>query len=316
MCCAAAIARGSCRSEQHRRAAASAGESFNSTAVENASVPSEPTRMCARLTSFLRHQRIDVVAADAALHLGKARRDLIGLAGAQREQVARQRLERRQLRQVGQVCRNGPEVRLLPSARRASTTSTFCTPCCRRRSERPPQELFAVMPPMVAREAVETSTGNHSPCGLSARLRSSSTMPGSTRAAPAGHVEVKHARQVLGAVDDDGLVHRLAGLRGAAAARQHAHALGAANPDRAFGFFYRARDDHAERHDLVVRGVGRIAAAGEAVEIHAGADFGVQSPLQARQQPFRQRISRFLTATYIRAARPGAILISHQGGTP
>ena len=36
------------------------------------------------------------------------------------------------------------------------------------------------MPPMVAREAVEMSTGNHRPCGLSSRLRSSSTMPGST----------------------------------------------------------------------------------------------------------------------------------------
>ena len=36
------------------------------------------------------------------------------------------------------------------------------------------------MPPMVAREAVEMSTGNHSPCGLSRRLSSSSTMPGST----------------------------------------------------------------------------------------------------------------------------------------
>ena len=33
---------------------------------------------------------------------------------------------------------------------------------------------------MVAREAVEMSTGNHSPCGLSWRFSSSSTMPGST----------------------------------------------------------------------------------------------------------------------------------------
>ena len=36
------------------------------------------------------------------------------------------------------------------------------------------------MPPIVARDEVETSTGNHRPCGLSARLRSSSTTPGST----------------------------------------------------------------------------------------------------------------------------------------
>jgi hypothetical protein len=43
-----------------------------------------------------------------------------------------------------------------------------------------PQELLPAMPPIVAREAVETSTGNHRPCGFSARFSSSSTMPGST----------------------------------------------------------------------------------------------------------------------------------------
>ena len=59
-----------------------------------------------------RHQRVDVVAADPALHLGKARRDLVGLARAEREQVARQRRERRVRRQVGQVRRHRPEMRL------------------------------------------------------------------------------------------------------------------------------------------------------------------------------------------------------------
>lgn len=34
--------------------------------------------------------------------------------------------------------------------------------------------------PMVARDAVETSTGNHRPCLFSCRLRSSSTMPDSS----------------------------------------------------------------------------------------------------------------------------------------
>ncbi len=48
--------------------------------------------------------------------------------------------------------------------------------------EREPAELFAAMPPSVAREAVEMSTGNHSPCGRRRRLSSSSTMPGSTTA--------------------------------------------------------------------------------------------------------------------------------------
>ena len=34
-------------------------------------------------------------------------------------------------------------------------------------------------------------------------------------------------------------------------------ALGSGNTYRPFGFFYRARRDHADRHDLVMRGVGR-----------------------------------------------------------
>jgi hypothetical protein len=46
--------------------------------------------------------------------------------------------------------------------------------------ERVPHELLPVMPPMVARLDVDTSTGNHSPVGRSCRFSSSSTMPGST----------------------------------------------------------------------------------------------------------------------------------------
>jgi ABC-type uncharacterized transport system substrate-binding protein len=46
----------------------------------------------------------------------------------------------------------------------------------------PPLEVLRVIPPSDAREAVDTSTGNHKPWSLSCRLRSSSTMPGCTRA--------------------------------------------------------------------------------------------------------------------------------------
>ena len=108
-----------------------------------------------------------------------------------------------------------------------------------------PQELFAVMPPMVAREAVETSTGNHRPCGLSLRLRSSSTMPGSTTQRRPADVEIEQLVQVLRAVDDQRVVDGLPGLRGAAAARQHAHALLARERERALGLRDGAR--HAPR---------------------------------------------------------------------
>ena len=74
---------------------------------------------------------------------------------------------------------------------------------------------------------------------------------------------------------------RLPGLRGAAAARQHGRAFAAGNADRPFGFFYRARRDDADRLDLVMRGVGRVAAAGEAVEPDFAAQIGLKPPFQA-----------------------------------
>ena len=104
---------------------------------------------------------------------------------------------------------------------------------------------------------------------------------GLDRAARALDVEIEDAGEIFGAIDHQRFADRLPGLRGAAAARQHGDAFGAGNADRPFGFFYRARGDHADRHDLVMRGVGRVAAAGEAVELHVPAQFGLQPPFQA-----------------------------------
>ena len=49
-------------------------------------------------------------------------------------------------------------------------------------TDRAPLELLEIMPPMVARLAVEMSGANRSRCGASCAFSSSSTMPGSTRA--------------------------------------------------------------------------------------------------------------------------------------
>ena len=50
------------------------------------------------------------------------------------------------------------------------------------------------MPPMVAREAVETSTGNHRPCGLQRAVEIVEHDAGLDPAAAAGHVEIEDAR--------------------------------------------------------------------------------------------------------------------------
>ena len=147
------------------------------------------------------------------------------------------------------------------------------------------------MPPMVAREAVETSTGNHSPCGFSARLRSSSTMPGSTTQRRVLDIDFEHAVEMFRAIDDQRRIHRLPALRGAAAARQHRDALLARDRDRARRIVHGARRHHAERHDLIMGGVGGIAAAGEAVEPHLARDLGFQPPFQTGRKVSAKRYS-------------------------
>ena len=109
---------------------------------------------------------------------------------------------------------------------------------------------------------------------------------GLDRAALAGHVERQHMVEILRAVDDQRGVHGLAGLRGAGAARQHAHALLARERERMLGLFHRARGDHADRHDLVVRGVGGIAPARERIEVHLAQEMRLRAAVRARARPF------------------------------
>jgi len=104
---------------------------------------------------------------------------------------------------------------------------------------------------------------------------------GLDRAARAFEVEIENAGQIFGAIHHQRFADGLPGLRGSAAARQHAGAFATGYSYRPFGFFYRARRDHADRHDLVMRGVGGITAAAEAVESHIPAQFGLQPPFQA-----------------------------------
>ena len=59
------------------------------------------------------------------------------------------------------------------------------------------------MPPMVAREAVETSTGNHSPCGLQLPVEIVEHDARLDPGAAAGDVEIEDAVEMLRAVDDD-----------------------------------------------------------------------------------------------------------------
>ncbi len=76
-----------------------------------------------------------------------------------------------------------------------------------------------------------------------------------------GRIDLEHAPQVLAAIDHQRAVDRLAALAGAAAAGEDRHAMRARDREGRLHVVDPTRDDHAERHHLVDRGVGRVAAA-------------------------------------------------------
>ena len=94
-------------------------------------------------------------------------------------------------------------------------------------------------------------------------------------------IDVQDAAQVLAAVQHQRAIHRLAALAGAAAARQHRHAVFARDRQGGGHVVDGFRDHHAERLDLVDRGVGGIAAAIGGIEQHRAADVAAQALGQA-----------------------------------
>jgi len=99
--------------------------------------------------------------------------------------------------------------------------------------------------------------------------------------AAAGDVEIEDPVQILRAVDHQGRPDRLPALGGAAAARQNGHFLRTSNRYCPIGFFDGAGSDHANRRDLVVGGVGCVAAAGERIEPDVPGQLGLEPPFQA-----------------------------------
>ena len=91
-------------------------------------------------------------------------------------------------------------------------------------------------------------------------------------------VDLQHAVEILGVVDDERFAHRLAALRAAGAARQDRDAFLHRDGDRRARRLFAAGHNDADRLQLVDRGVGGIASAAGRVE-H---DLGVELLAQAR----------------------------------
>ncbi len=123
-----------------------------------------------------------------------------------------------------------------------------------------PQELLPAMPPIVQRAWVDGSTGKEQSVGAQRVVEVAEDEARLHQGGPRLGIDVQDAAQVLGAVDHQRAVDRLAALAGAAAARQHRDALVARDRHGRSHVVDRLRDDHADRLHLVDRGVGAVAA--------------------------------------------------------
>ena len=74
-------------------------------------------------------------------------------------------------------------------------------------------------------------------------------------------VEIEDVVEVPAVVDDQRGTNRLSALRGATATRQDRHALVERDLHGDLRIGFTLRHHHADRFDLINRGVGRIAAA-------------------------------------------------------
>ncbi len=236
-------------------------------------------KMCEIDVVSSRNERIEIIAADAALHFRKPPLDLARLARGNGKQVAHQRL-----RHVDAGVADSPEMRVravgqngvdrkdilarIAVAQRARAAGIIADHAadggarCRRYIDRKPQAGRFEL----AIEFVEHD----------ARLDRATAISG---------VERDDAIEMPRAIDDQRFVDRLSGLRCAAAARRHRHAFGPANRDRPFGFFDRARDHDTERHDLIMRCVRGIPPTRKRVEADLAHLCRLEPPFKPRQEP-------------------------------
>ena len=94
-------------------------------------------------------------------------------------------------------------------------------------------------------------------------------------------VVIEHPVEMARAIDDEPLPDRLPVLRGAATARDHGYAFLTRDGQRRLEILGRLRHDHAQRHDLVDRGIRGVAPARERVEAHLALHGAPQLALQA-----------------------------------
>src|ERR1700694_160698 len=243
------------------------GHSFSSTFVVRGGVPSETTNRWDILVGgwSARYERMEIVPADAALYFWKFPGDLGGFARAELQHVAKQTkaaIARIHLRKIARhfaemqqgavgkggvhrarVVAHGAVAQRTPAAGIVARHAADGGARGGGNSDRKPQAMLFELPV----EIVE-----HDP-----RFDHAGTIL---------NVERDDAVQVFREIYDDAVIDGLAALRSPAAARRDDPAVVPGDGEHLQRFVHGSGDHDAERHDLVKRSVGRIAAAAKGVE--------------------------------------------------
>ncbi len=171
-----------------------------------------------------------------------------------------------------------------------------CRSCGRSPAPASRRRCCRAQPPIVARECVDGSGPNRSPCGRPAAVIASRIAPGSTIARPSLGVDRDHPVEVAREVQHDARSDGVAGDgRPGAAGRSSGDGQVAADRERGHDLVDMTREDHDLRDDPVVRGVRRVlrpsagrvvdrADAGRAQRVRHVAD-GRSHPLILRYRP-------------------------------
>ena len=226
-----------------------------------------------------RHQRIEIVAADPALHLREFIRDLGRLALAEREHVAKQRKRGVGRVHLGEVARHFAEMHLRSVRERGIQRQRVVA-----------HGAVAQRPPAAGIVAGHAADGGArrrgdvdrkpQPVLFQLPVEIVEHDAGLDHARPILDIEREDAAQVFREVDNNAVIDGLAALRGAAAARRDDPPVVPGNGERPQGLVHGARHDHALGHDLVERCIGRVAAAAEAIEQHLAGYFAGQPGLK------------------------------------
>jgi len=239
-------------------------------------------------------ERVEVVAADPALDLGKLRLDLVRLACGEVEQCARHRAQRRMGRQIRQIGRGRTEMHGGAVGHDRVDREHVLARIAITQRARPARIIADHAADRRARGGGDID-GKPQAVRLEPAVELVEHNAGLDHAALPRHVELDQMVEVFRAVDDKGSIDGLAGLRRAGAARQDAHSLLARERQRVLDFLDRARRHHPDWHDLIVRGIGGVAAARERIELDVTQQLRLEPAFQTRHHRIGHRHVRSCT---------------------